>query len=255
MAKITITLFGKKYEQKFYEINDNNTSPIQEWITSGKTKLEIDYLASQFPLLHTIQYFDSEKSWITIKQDDELINIEPYSASDDCFFNQIYGSIDSSTYNEPITIDLNCRAITTNPEQWKNEAQRVFDYYHDECFLSPLNSIVLNSMNDSLLSDKEYMIKTTSCFSVFEYEFNITNQFDIDNLCFFIDPNSDFCAYSECIIPDFLFYNDIFRCGQEIYSMPIKLDWTKGIVRNAIGVIAEYQFDEKRCDTLSTVLF
>ena len=255
MRKIKITLSGKKYEQKFFEINDNNSPLIQDWITSGKTKLEIDPLASEFPLLHTIQFFDTDKSWITVTEDDKLINIEPYPASDDCFFNLIYGSIDSSTYNEPISIDLSCRAITTNPEQWYFEAQRVFDCCQDETFLSPLNSIVLQSMKDSSLSDKEYMVKTTTSFSVYEYEFKIAGQFEIDNLCFFIDPNPNFYTYTECIMPDFLLYNDVFRCGQEIYSMPIKLDLAKGMVKKTIDVVAEYQFDEKRCDTLSTVLF
>ena len=255
MNKITISLFGKKYEQKYYEINDTNSAQIQEWVASGKNKLQIDSAASQFPLLHTLQLFDAEKTWITIKQKDDLINVAPYPALNDCYFNLIYGSIDASSYDEGIKVDLNSRAITTNPEQMYSDTQRVYDYLQEETFFSPLCSIVLSGNKDSISSDKEYMIKTTTCFSVFEYEFNIPNQFDIDELGVLIDPYLDYYTNTDCIIPDYVLYNDVFRCGGEVFSIPIELDWAKGLVSNRMSVVAEYKFEDEKCNTLSTVLF
>lgn len=255
MNTITVTLFGLKYEQMYYDINTLNSIQIQEWISSNKSKLDIDSIASQFTLLHTIQLFDPEKTWITIKQNDELLNIEPYPASDDCFFNQIYGTIDSSTYNDGIVIDPNCQAVTTNPEQWHYDAQKIYDYLQEDSFISPLCSIILSSMQNSIPADKEFLIKTTSYFSVFEYTFSLSNQFDINNLCFFIDPYPNYYTYTDSIIPDFILYDEVFRCGGEIYSMPIKFDWAKCLARKSMDVISEYEFKEENCATLSTVLF
>ena len=256
MNKITISLFGRKYQQRYYKIDEQNTPIINEWISSSSSKLQINPVASRFPLQHTTQILDPDMSWLSIKQNNELVNIEPYLVSNNSPFNLIYGLIDESSYNEGIVVDSNRRAITTDPIQWHNDTQRVYDFLHNESFISPLCSIVLSGIQDSSITEQEYLVNTITGYSLFEFEFYLSTPFYIDELGLFLDPYTNCFTYKECVIPDFVLYDDVFRCGKEIYSFPVKLDWTKCLVRNiTMDVVAEHRFPEEKCNTGDTVPF
>lgn len=230
MKRVIVTLFGPMFEQQFYEISDDNSGIVQGLIDSKKTKNEVDSIASGFRLVETIRYFETDKTRVTIQIDGKQLTSEPFFVTDDLFFNQTYASIDCSTYFEPITINSSSRVFSSNPEQWLYFTQRVFDHSQKEQFFSPLNSLLLKSELNGRLHEKEYLIKSINFFAVYQYEFTVVTDFDIDKLSVIIDPNTNFHNDIDNTIPDFVLYDEIFCGGEEVYSIMLNWDWVKGEV-------------------------
>jgi hypothetical protein len=260
---ITIRILGHLFEQCFYEINDENRSIIQDWISLRKSKYDIDKEASGFRLIDTHRSFDCSNTKLEVISDGVLLTPEPYTISEDAFYNLAYASIDASTYNDPIIINSSSRAYTSNPELWLRDTQRVYDIDHEEHFMSALNSLMLKGVKDNHFQDKEYLIKTTTYFAVYQYEFSMAKEFDYDKLDLLLDPHNNFYTYTDNIIPDFVLYNQIYCGGKESFSTILKWDWATGVVRSSADVIAQHEFpsgketreDSLECNTYTTVLF
>ena len=260
MRHITITLQGRLFEQQFYEIKDDNKPIIQQWRYSQKNKFEIDKDASEMQLVATVKVFDPQYTRMVIKEDETLITAEPYRLSDETFLNYAYGAIDALTYDEPIVINASSRAFASHPEQWLNDAQRVYDYDPGEQCISSLNPLLLHGVENGRLQDKEYLIKTITHFAVYKYEFDIDEEFLVDKLDLFKDPNANYYTFEDNIIPDFVLYDEVFCGGIETFSTIWGWDWSIGYVRNNGNIFAEYIFplakgNKLECDTFATVPF
>ena len=244
---ISIFVYGRSVHQGFYEIPDELSLRISECISNNANADAIDSIESDLTYVDTVNFFDTANTLITIHSNGRLFGEEAYSLSESGNINHTYAIVDSSSYSDPVPINSSSSKTTSNPERWVTDTQKMYDLTQTTQYMSAINSLLLKGAESNVIKDKDYLIKTSTSLSLYQYKFKLPDAFNLNKLDVIIDPADNYFLFSAKMIPDFVLYDEVLCCGKKMYSIPLTWEWAKGCVK-ATGQVS-------KCDNFTAVSF